>query len=430
MIRLIACLAAVAAAFAQTPGEDRPRTAGADLYLANRFQEARTYLETEIASGKAAPESHYWLGYAYLALSLRDKAVAQFEKYLQSKPDDEDVLYAVARTYSELAFMSLQRIFSLDPESARAYQMRGIRFELEKSWQDAIREYEMALKVNPNTRGIHSSIGRIYERELKDAVRAQAAYQKELPPLPPDSPGEAAKGIRKLEEKRIEESLPHLLRWREAEPSNPDVYYYLGEAFTDLKVKAIQRLKTASPNSYRLHQILAENYASIHRKPEAIAEYRKVIALQPQLPGAHYELARLSSDTDPEEAVKLLRKELAIDPLHYAAKSLLGRLHVALDRPAEAIPLLRAALEAKPDLLDARKALGRALVNTKEPAEALPHLRAVEDANPDDEQIHFLLSQAYRMLGKNVEAAREMQLHQQTLRKLARPDQGLGNRTN
>ena len=70
-----------------------------------------------------------------------------------------------------------------------------------------------------------------------------------------------------------------------------------GEAFTDLKVQSIRRLKESNPRSYRLHQILAEDYASVHDRAQAIAEHRQVISMQPRLPGVHYELARLVSDT-------------------------------------------------------------------------------------------------------------------------------------
>jgi predicted Zn-dependent protease len=85
----------------------------------------------------------------------------------------------------------------------------------------------------------------------------------------------------------------------------------------------------------------------------------------------------------------------------------------------KAIRLLNAALESKATLVDARRALGKALLETGKPAEALEQLQRVASENPDDEQVHFLLSQAYRALGKPAEASREMKTHQEVLRKLA-----------
>ena len=54
---------------------------------------------------------------------------------------------------------------------------------------------------------------------------------------------------------------------------------------------------------------------------------------------------------------------------------------------------------------------------------ALPLLQAVAAKNPADDQIHYLLAQTWRGLGKPEVAAKKMQLHQQNLRRLAEPGQ-------
>jgi len=234
-------------------------------------------------------------------------------------------------------------------------------------------------------------------------------------------------GIALLDRRQPADSLPYLQRWRKAEPDNPDPYYYLGEAFTDLKIKTIQRLKAANPNSYRLHQILADNYVSIHKKADAIAEYRKTLEIQPAVSGVRYELARLVADTQLEEAIPLLKRELEMDPAHYLASTLLGRVYVILRRPGEALPLLETALRQRPGLTEAQKALGQAWIGKQDFARALAPLQAVAASEPEDDQIHFLLAQVWRGLGKPEEAAKEMQLHQRILRRLAEAGRDSGD---
>ena len=385
---------------------------GEQLYHAGRFAEAREALQREIRSAKATPQTYFWLGYVELALGNKPGAIQPFETYLEANPKDEDVLYAVARTHAQLAEMSLERIFALDPKSARAYQMRGIRFELEKEWPKAIESYETALKLDPRLRGVWSSIARIYARELKNATRSRAAAAQEA-----RQPSQAL-GIALVEKKQPRDALPHLLQWRSAQPRSPDAYYYLGEAYTDLKVDAIQRLRAVNASSYRLHQVLAESYASTHRREEAVEEYRQVLKLRPGLPGVQFELARLLTDSAPAEARALLEQELRTDPDHFAAKSLLGQLLVALHESEKAVPLLESALAARDSLAGARKALGKAFVETGKPRQGLDHLLQVAREEPDEPQIHFLLAQAYRALGLSNEAAREMALHRQVTRKL------------
>ncbi|MGI8992456.1 MAG: tetratricopeptide repeat protein [Bryobacteraceae bacterium] len=391
---------------------------GEALYQAGDFAKARQVLEKDIASDKAPAKAHFWLAYTYLAIGERDRAIAQFEAYLHDNPADEDALYALGKTYAQLAEMSLERIFQLDAESARAYQMRGIRFELEKSWKEAIQAYEHAIQLDPKIRGLYSSIGRIELRERGNRPAAEAAYGNELPALTGKRKTDRESGMLLMEAGKPRDSLPFLLRWRAAEPTSPDAHYYLGEAFTDLKVGTIRRLKEVNPRSYRLHQILAEDYASVHDRADAIAEYRQVIAMQPRVPGVHYELAKLLSDTSIEEAVTLLKTELLIDPQHYPAKGLLGRIYVALHQPDAAVPLLEEALAAKPDALEPRQALGQAWVAKRNFPKALECYRAVAERNPADEQIHFLLAQAYTAMGRPDEAARERALHREVLREV------------
>ena len=452
-------LAAASFGLGQDKEDQLQADSAAALYASGRFAEARDLLELRIARNEAAGSTFFWLGYTYLALRERDHAIPHFERYLREDPANEDVLYALAKTYAELSQMSLERIFSLAPGSARAFQMRGIRFELEESWRDAIREFERAARLDGSMGGLYATIGRIYSEELHDETRALAAYRKELARSPHsgaantfleryytshNQPAEAARirknrdsapkpagdrgmGIALLERRQPDDSLPYLLRWRKAEPDNPDPYYYLGEAFTDLKVKTIQRLKAANPNSYRLHQILADNYVSIHKKADAIAEYRKTLEIQPAVSGVRYELARLVADTQLEEAIPLLKRELEMDPAHYLASTLLGRLYVILRRPDEALPLLETALRQRPGLMEAQKALGQAWMGKQDFARALSPLQAVAASEPEDDQIHFLLAQAWRGLGKPEEAAKEMQLHQQILRQLAESGRDSGD---
>ena len=283
---------------------------GADLYKSGDYLQAASVLESELKSSERNAETRYWLGYTYLALLARDKAIEQFEAYLKESPSDEDVLYALARTYAQLAEMSLQQIFRLDPNSARAYQMRGIRFELESSWLEAVDQYAKAAQIDPKLPGVYASIGRIREKELKDHKGAASAYAEELRRFPVSREAneffartaakpEPAKILSScyqqdgdtcpapseadsvswitflLAQNRPAEALPILLRWRAKSPSNTDAYYLLGESFTDLKVKTIRRLKDANPKSFRLHQLLAESFSSTHRKADAIREYRQ-----------------------------------------------------------------------------------------------------------------------------------------------------------
>ena len=206
---LLLLVAASALARAQAPSQE---SAGAKLYLEGRFAEARRALESEAAGASR----HFWLGYTLLALGDKPRAAEEFEAFLRSEPANQDVLYALARTYAQLAEMSFQRVFALDPDSARAWQLRGIRYELERQWKEAAAAYKEALRRNPKLPAVHRTLGRIYAEELKEPARGHAFSSKE-PAGPAATP------------------LAALLQRRAAGPGDPDVYFQLGEAYADLK---------------------------------------------------------------------------------------------------------------------------------------------------------------------------------------------------
>jgi Tfp pilus assembly protein PilF len=88
----------------------------------------------------------------------------------------------------------------------------------------------------------------------------------------------------------------------------------------------------------------------------------------------HFYLALVYQRTsrDPE-AEKEFQGALRLDPNHFPANLLLGRLLVGQQRPAEALPYLRKAVKLRPDSIDA----------------------------------HGFLSNAYRELGQDTNARRE-----------------------
>jgi predicted Zn-dependent protease len=117
-------------------------------------------------------------------------------------------------------------------------------------------------------------------------------------------------------------------------------------------------LKAVNPESFRLHHLLAESYASTHRKAEAIREYREVLRLAPRTPGVNYELARLLADTTPADAVELLLAELEVDRGQLLGEKPSRPLVRRTSEAGRGNPILKEALAARASLMDARKALG------------------------------------------------------------------------
>ena len=70
-----------------------------------------------------------------------------------------------------------------------------------------------------------------------------------------------------------------------------------------LPASRCSRLSLAAPDSAQMHQLLAHEDTRQGNTDGAIAQYRKAIAIDPHLPGVHFELAELLH-TSADEAVK------------------------------------------------------------------------------------------------------------------------------
>jgi predicted Zn-dependent protease len=87
-----------------------------------------------------------------------------------------------------------------------------------------------------------------------------------------------------------------------------------------------------------------------------------------------------------------------------------GELLTQQARPAEALAPLRRAIELRPDYIAARVLLARALISLEKYDEARAELLRAIDVNPKHPQPHLLLSQLYFRLGDETRAAREKEV--------------------
>lgn len=206
-------------------------------------------------------------------------------------------------------------------------------------------------------------------------------------------------------------------RLQEDFPNDPQVLYLATHLYSDLSTAASQRLLQTAPGSVYAHLLNAEVMEIQGKSSEAIAEYRKVLSLDPRHAGAHYEIGRLllagNEAGAREEARHEFEEELQIDPANAGAEYQLGQMAFETRQWAEAEKHFRRALQLEPRSPAVLVGLANSFISQGRSAEALEPLQQAVKLGPDDPQAHYLLSFVYRRMGRNQDAAHEMALYQQ-----------------
>jgi tetratricopeptide (TPR) repeat protein len=214
-----------------------------------------------------------------------------------------------------------------------------------------------------------------------------------------------AQAMTKLREHRYDDAEPLLVRWIATHPEDRAARYQLVLARRQISVTQIARLLAVAPDSYHVHQLLGQLYASREEDDKALAEYLAVAAARPDLPGIHFWIGHLYwKHGDADHGFAELTRELQLDPGHPEANGELGAVLVAQERAAEAIPHLESAIRSKPDLWPAYAQLGRAYAMQKDYLRAEQVLRRAL-AHDQDASTHYQLALVLRAEGKTAQAA-------------------------
>jgi len=170
----------------------------------------------------------------------------------------------------------------------------------------------------------------------------------------------------------------------------------------------LENLLPSVPNSFEVHELLGQVYASLSQDAKAIEHLQEAVRLKPESGPARTNLAATLLRTGKAElAGEQFRKALALEPHDYDANHNLGEFYIQAGKIADAIPLLERAQSISPsydngyDLAQADFLTGR-LAEARQTAQALVHTK-------DTGELHNLLGQIEEKDGKFVAAANEFQ---------------------
>ena len=215
---------------------------------------------------------------------------------------------------------------------------------------------------------------------------------------------------------RVAESIPYLEETQAAFPQSSETAYALGTAYvqTNQVDKARGAWATAFgqlADSAAASLLTAQMMIRAGFEDAADAELKRAIARDPKLPQAHFLLGQSALFRgNLDDAVKLLREELSINPANSFAMDRLGDAYLRQDKTADAVAVLLRSTWVNPNFSGPYILLGRTYTRTGDLAAAEGNLRKATDLDPNNRAAHYLLAQVLQRLGRQTEAAKELEI--------------------
>jgi tetratricopeptide (TPR) repeat protein len=169
-------------------------------------------------------------------------------------------------------------------------------------------------------------------------------------------------------------------------------------------IPLLQKIADAKPTEALPHFELGFAYSGLKKNPEAIAEYRRAILLDPNLAPAQLNLGIALLDSDPAAAAESFERAAKLLPGQARPVYLMGEALERSGKRSEAIEQYRAAAAIAPKDDVILFALARALLADKQSAAAESGFRQLLALKPDAAHAQLGLAEALLSERKTAEA--------------------------
>ncbi len=421
------------------------------LFQRGRWEDAVKEYQKAIGSDPAQAGLHTSLGQSDLHAKKLGEAEKEFRLELQLDSRNEAAWLGLANAQLAgnqpvAALESVRKVWEISPEFL-AVQREFLSVELSP---ESVRAALAAVQDEPASPAKHFFVASLCERacadrEWKSFEGGFATWQQQPRQADQDACKahlysrcidwlKARKSLSDAERLQLgktyftlqqyELAADSLTQVQGASKENAEASYWLARTYQAEGTEAYAHLQESFPDSWRACQLRAEG-ASLRGDPGgAVKEFHAALERRANEPELHEALGELylNQHSDDAAAQSELEKALALDPSRTRSLYLLGRLYVQNKDNEKALPYLQRALRLRPDFMEANSLLGTVYVRTGKFADAIPRL---VKAAPSDHygNVHYQLYTAYRKLGRNELAQKELALSQELRRSYLEHDE-------
>lgn len=287
------------------------------------------------------------------------------------------------------------------PNEPEILQRLGLDYYLSSQFKEAIPPLSRALMLDPSRWGSALFLGISYYRvgrfrEAIEPLRHALALEPEL------DEANFWMGSALLATGQTESAIGYLLRVSNSSEARARADALLVKAYRKAAEEAYQRIAKLNPDSYRVHQLRAENLTWRNLTNRALLEYEEAMKRKPGLEGIHRAMGELYwQQKQFDLAAKEYEAELRLNPLDDQANLRLGEFWLAMGNSTRAVTCLQSALAVHTEAAaEAYHFLGEAELARKDLSEAEAALKHAAEDNPQEPSNHSLLIEVYRQMGK------------------------------
>ncbi len=386
----------------------------------NHPADAATHLEKVLQFSPNDPVANFSLAEINYSEKRFQEAALHFERSQELPLHQPRALLDYAASCAQLnQDRKAARIIEKLPDSAEAplHFRAGILLTQIQRYADAARQFEIALKEDPNSyeAGFNLTLADLKNRNYLGAIQTA---QKLI------SRGEKSSELYQLLSEAYEksgkpvEAYDSLRTATLIDPQNENNYLDLVALCVD-HVNYDLALRIANvglqhvPDSYRLLLERGAVYAMKGQYADAVRDIHAAAALQPDKDLPYFAEAMALMELDRmKESIHLLRQRVAVHPndylLLYALGEAMNRAGTTPGSPQaqEAIQALENSVRLNPDFSRSRAILGTLLLGQGKVQQAVEQLQAALRLDPDDLTPAYSLARAYRRLGNRELAAK------------------------
>ena len=340
----------------------------------------------------------------------------------QTAPSKQEALAShiqKAQTYlhqnrPDLAIPELQSALAIDPDNVEIRGNLGVLLFFQGKYDKALPQLQAAVAMKPDLWKIQSLMG-IAERRTGDDHQGRIDLEASFPHIE-EQKLKTDVGLELIESytstddlDKASELIAVLLQLK---PTDPALLYAAYRIHSAMMAEDLLSLSLAAPDSAQLHQAIAHELQRTRDLEGTIKNLRAALALNPNLPGIHFELAEALHASEDQrlraEALQQYKLAVLTNPNDPKAASRLGDIEVESGDLDAGEKDYERALKLQPNSADAKIGMANVLTEKGDTSAAAPLLEQVLAADPSNYLAHFRLSAVYRKLHRPDDVKREL----------------------